>query len=337
MSIFNILAQPSTPPRNFPSSPLTSKTSPVSPSHRRRFEFLDSDDLPKAAKPKKSAKLLYEDDSKVTKAAKPILEPQIFAAASSSMSSPPVAFEEFVLPPVRSLPPRRRLGESLPKIDMDFTSGQKYLTWQKRRYDLTSVSTKSMERQHQVWLGKTPDEPNEVVIKTYSHIININKRESLMKGDRLGFDIWRQFLKDHPCPEIQLPQIFSKLEDAVLVMEYIRVEPEKLAFWNEWENKNSLEGLSQDAMKILEIARDVIALMWKHKIDLGDFRAENAIWKEGKLYPIDWQYIPPSEKGDLVRHLKHYIKDWAKGNEAVFAFLAQPVPDLLSASSDSTL
>ena len=222
---------------------------------------------------------------------------------------------------------------------MDFETGQKFLQWQNKRYALTPISTNDIERQHQVWLGKTAESGalDEVVMKTYHHIVQSTKRESLMNGDRIGYKIWQEFLEDHSCPEVQLPKIYSEAKEGILVMEYVKVDQEKLAFWKEWEKGSSLENLSSDAVKILTLARDVLELMWKNKIDLGDFRAENTIWKEGRLHIIDWQYIPESEKGDFVRNLHHYIKDWAKGNQAVYDFLSKPVPELMNANKTSFL
>lgn len=325
MLISDVVSSSATPIRDNSSSfPRTPTASPISPSFRRRLEF--SPDTEESSKRRKFSLSRSQGTPEVTDVASSILP---------SPSIPQANEEDFCIRRrARNTPwvPSQRLGELVPKLHMD-ASNQKYLMWQSRRYDLTPISTDNIERQHQVWLGKTAESPVEVVMKTYNHITQSTKRQSIMKGDRIGYAIWQDFLKDYPCPGIRFPQIHSLQEEGVLVMEYIKVD--QPAFWKEWENKSTLDGLSSDALAILTIARDVIALMWQHKIDLGDFRAENTIWKEGKLYPIDWQYIPESEKGDLVRNLKSYFKDWAKGNQAVFEFLSELVPDLLKASTIS--
>lgn len=324
--------QPSTP-RKRPSMPQSPPLSPISPSISRRLEFLPSDQEGSTLESKR-LKILRGSSEAIHLASKTFT-----SDASDSPVSHPETEAAFVLhkrSPSALKVRTPKVGELLPKLQMDTPDGKKYIMWQTKRYDLTSISASDVERQHQVWLGKAAESAEEVVIKTYNHITQMTKRQSIMKGDRIGYSIWQQFLHKHPCPCIQLPLIHSSLEDGVLVMDYIKVNPDKLAFWKEWEKRSTLDGLSQDAMQILTVARDLISLMWIDQVDLGDFRAENTIWKDGKLHIIDWQYIPESEKGDIVRNLRHYLKDWAKGNQAVYDFLAQPVPDLLQASTISS-
>ncbi len=221
---------------------------------------------------------------------------------------------------VARVPTLPKFTEEVVVTEDDYTI-KKSLHFKDKNYQITPFIQGA--RDHQVWMAESDGQ--KFILKTYHHLVDKSRQKSVIDADTKGYLKIEQFLNEQHIDSVRLATFYSNPSiDGILLMEYVEGQN---AFGELWPVGQQP---SDEALQVLTCAKNLIKQMWEHKVDLGDFRPDNVIWKQNQLVIID--YTLETDSKDLVGHLQHYLEEWAKGNVAVREFLYKGLEDLCDAT-----